>query len=125
MNHCKSIGFAKNLFPKLDEAAKYIVGNLEMREQDVRFIRESLQTVIDGRERIKWTYAFFYSNESKLDMNSFYLLQDWQTKLEHHLNHLHKLLEKTDYDKFLRWTDKESVKENFLEFKKKVEPYNE
>eukprot|EP00478_Filoreta_tenera_P000195 GABV01000195.1.p1 GENE.GABV01000195.1~~GABV01000195.1.p1 ORF type:complete len:408 (+),score=147.75 GABV01000195.1:422-1645(+) len=90
-NHDKAIKFAKKTLTAAEDRAKKLQDLKGVGFNDVQFVNKAVETIIECRRLLKWTYVVGYYLKPGKEKNLFEMLQE---DLEKHTEHLHELSEK-------------------------------
>ena len=99
-NQNRSIKFAKELRPRLEDAITLLHETKGYNLVDVKFLPEACLTVIKARSVLKWSYPFAYYMEKLFTPQIKNMWELWQKDLERHTERLTSLVEQ-DMNKFL------------------------
>jgi len=117
-NHCKSQKMAEKIAPNIGQIIIDLHCDGKYPIEEVEFLREALNTVVNCRRVLKWTYAYgFYIKNSK-EQN---LLEFSQESLEQNCEKLHEMIE-TPLEKYLNFDS--TNKSKFYSFKTDLTNYS-
>lgn len=91
-----------------DNKAADILARFTVRTQDIKFLREATEQLLNDRRVLMWSYAYgYYLKDKAAEKTLFEFLQE---DLEKHTNHLSELYEKpldqiADYHEFMKWKE--------------------
>ena len=66
-NHERSSRLCAKLKPKLENVCAAMVETMNFPYSEVQFLVEACDAVYEGKETLKWTYAYGYYRESDMD----------------------------------------------------------
>lgn len=114
MNYNSAVKFAENLKPALTNIIDTLINIKLLPLSELQFLNKSLETVINAKRTLKYTYIFgFYlkdGNEKKLFEYS-------QAFLERNADNLHQLIEQDSLNKMVSEENYETFNRQFIDFK--------
>jgi ariadne-1 len=116
-NHDKSIRFAQETRKKAEVVMGRLQDKLGTSYQDVQFVLQAVNAVIECRRVLKWSYVFGYYLDSELEKVIF---ENHQERLEKFTEALHGLSEKPLEDLL-----ETSVRTQIVNYTRVVERYRD
>ncbi len=117
MNHSKAKELAVKLKAEIKDYIKQYISIKKIPLEEISFLNTAIETVINARIRLKYTYVFGYY---LIECNEKTLFEYQQKILEKEADLLHELLEGEHIPKILNIYEHDQFRMQFEEFKRKI-----